>query len=392
MKRAACAFLAALMMISLAACSVLPNNKDAANTAAPTDEATEAPTAAPTEAPTEAPTPEPPAETPVPVYPTPGALGKLCEGPIFPEPVKYLVLKGDGDLFYVYNNIGELVRAFSAVDDEYDHTYAGFFGEDGICHNVRVATGEHVPYFEILGDMIFTTEWIFEDDYWGACLRSVLDDELNEIVSFETGEYMLGPCGGVLHIDGNYLVFDRDIGDWSMDTLSYTGMPKLLGPDGSFIREVDPTPFGGIAGVYGGKYIVGCTFTGEYDEWEERIMEYSLYTLDGKLVMKNVDPVQDSWFCSDDELGFIAEIRSFSYLTDENGVCYDSELNVVDSVPEYGADNALRERYWNLRPEGYEVVYWGMFQGVKNDEGEWLFKIFDPAYAEDHDPWGYGWY
>ena len=39
MKRAACAFLAALMMISLAACSVLPNNKDAANTAAPTDEA-----------------------------------------------------------------------------------------------------------------------------------------------------------------------------------------------------------------------------------------------------------------------------------------------------------------------------------------------------------------
>ena len=77
MKRAACAFLAALMIISLAACSVLPNNKEAANTAP----STEAPTAAPTEAPTEAPAPEPPNETPVPVYPTPGALGKLCGAP-----------------------------------------------------------------------------------------------------------------------------------------------------------------------------------------------------------------------------------------------------------------------------------------------------------------------
>ena len=404
MKRYLAFLLAALMLLSFAACA--KDEKEASSpteapTAAPTEAATEAPTEEPTEAPTEAPTEEPtpeptntPEPTEAPVFPGVPQTGKLVDGPIFTEPGKYLVLKGDGDLFYVYNSMGEFVKTISAVDDEYDHSGVGIFGEDGICHNVRIATGEPVPNFEILGDMLFTYEWVEEegDGYrYYPCLISVLNEDLTPKFSFEPGEMGLGEVGGILHIEGKYLVMERDIdwGDWESENvkINYVSTPKLLGPDGRLIKELDLSELGNIAGVYGGKYLVTKKSTGRFDEWGvEEEFEYAIYTLEGELVMDKVDPVYDSWFCADDEL-WMGDFHSYSYLTDENGVCYDAELNVVESVPEYGAPNRLREKFWELGYDDLVIDYWGTFVGVKTAEGEWLFKIYNPGYAEDHDQW-----
>ena len=94
-----------------------------APTEAPSAQAAETPglTYAPTSAPTEIPAPTAePTEVPEPTEaPDFSALlpkmGKLVDGPIFPEPFKYLVLPGESNMHYVYDANGELLYSFAAV-------------------------------------------------------------------------------------------------------------------------------------------------------------------------------------------------------------------------------------------------------------------------------------
>ena len=186
------------MLLTLAACG--RGGQDALRpTEAPTAAPTEAPSEAPTEAPADAPTPEP-TETPEPgptQAPDFSALvpqtGRLCDGPIFPEPGKYLVLSAGGALFLVYDNMGELIKTFSAVDDEYAFGYPGIYGEDGICKNVRISTGESVGWFSHFGDMVFTTNWVEEEDgKWTCYLEKMRDTDFNELFSLEAAPRTAG--------------------------------------------------------------------------------------------------------------------------------------------------------------------------------------------------------
>ncbi len=369
-------------MFCLSACAfVLPGGLSETET--PSVDPTAAPTAAPTEVP--AVTPDPNA-TPLPVYPTPGAIGKLCEGPIFPEPVKYLVLKGESDHFYVYNNMGELIRSFSAVDDEYAFGWPGFFGEDGICENVRIATGETVEPFALFGDFILRTVW-YDDEGWGIKLTSVMDCDFNELFSFDPDEApKLGECGGVLHIDGNYLVFGRKF-DWnsSEEKMDYLYDPVLYDKHGNVLRTVDPEPFGKIYGVFGGKYIIGGTVKEGYEGYWYDEYDLSLFTLDGEVVMSDIRPEWSSSFCADDEMSQ-GILLSTDWLTDKNGVKRGADLNAVDG----NLDTYMEER-------GLVAISWGtVYAGVRTTDGEWLFRIYDPRFASDSDAekaqyGGWGW-
>lgn len=373
-------------MFCLSACAfVLPGGLSETET--PSADPTAAPTAAPTEVP--AVTPDPNA-TPLPVYPTPGAIGKLCEGPIFPEPVKYLVLKGESDHFYVYNNMGELIRSFSAVDDEYAFGWPGFFGEDGICENVRIATGETVEPFALFGDFILRTEW-YDDEGWGVKLTSVMDCDFNELFSFDPDEApKLGECGGVLHIDGNYLVFGRKF-DWnsSEEKMDYLYDPVLYDEHGNVLRTVDPEPFGKIYGVFGGKYIIGGTVKEGYEGYWYDEYDLSLFTLDGEVVMSDIRPEWSSSFCADDEMSQ-GILLSTDWLTDKNGVKRGADLNAVDEIPDITERDRLNLRYGNLdsymEERGLVAISWGtVYAGVRTTDGEWLFRIYDPRFASDSD-------
>ena len=360
---------------------------------------TEAVTEAPTQAPTETPSEEPaePSSEPKPApsdNPYLPKLGRLCEGPIFPEPAKYLVISGESDIFYVYDNMGELVNTFHAVEDEYAWGYPGFFGEEGICEGVRVSDGEVVPYFNLFQDMIFYTSWFYDETSWGDKLDRMCNEDFEELFTPGSSgrEISFGNAGGVIHIDGKYLILDRDY-DWNDDDLStqlvYNSEPMLLDSDGSFIGTLDPSPFGTIIGVFAQKYLI-C-IPGNYAEpWKINETFYEnygcmLYTLDGTLVMEGLRPCANSYFVVDDEGGY-GQLRSAEYMELPDGDWLDEDFNRITDHPKYAGANPVFQRYGNIQ---FEDIYYSagrVYAGVRNvEDGSWLFRIYNPKLATDHD-------
>ena len=372
-----------------------------APTSAPTEAYTEAPTETPAEAPAQTPSGEPtdePAPTREPAEPAAAdnplmpRLGRLCDGPIFPEPAKYLVVSGESDIFYVYNNMGELISTFHAVEDEYAWGYAGFFGEEGICENVRISTGEKLEPFSLFQDMILFTSWYTDEHDWGDLLVRLCDEDFEEVFTREsTGlPLRLGSAGGVLHIDGKYLVLDRgvDYSNWTegADNVIYNSDPVLLDENGAFLRNVDPAPFERIFGVFGDKYIMGGSIKpGEYGYYLDEF-KINIYDLDGQLIMEDVYPEVCSVFAIDDE-SYLGALYAAEYLEDSAGNFYDKDLIPVSELPEGARDNPTRMRYGNLEFDDYVYHGWGsVYVGVKDAEGNWLFRIYNPHLATDHDP------
>ena len=379
--------MAAIMGFCIAACSSVTNEIESGSTAAQT------------EAPTSAPTPEPPAGTPVPVYPTPGKLGKLCEGPIFPEPAKYLVLKGESDLYYVYDDMGELVRIFSAESNDLTYGQPGFFGEDGICVSVRISTGEKLDPFNLFGDIVIRKGWYEVNGGQDREIRleCVMDSDFNELFSFKEEDMpVLGDSGGVLHLGGGFLVICRNY-NWYTSRIEYTSDPVLYDEHGNIIRTVDPTPFGLIYGVFGEKYVIGGTLREGFDGDDYGDYTYSLYDLNGDVVMKGVKPERGSVFCPYDESGWGYLVAAY-YLTDSKGVKRGPDLNEVDSFPAFGEESPLDLRYGNLfytmEAKGYLAEIWeGVYAGVRTKDGKWTFKIYNPRLGSDTDAerTSYGW-
>ncbi|MBR4657909.1 MAG: hypothetical protein IKP26_01465 [Clostridia bacterium] len=355
-------------------------------TAAPETEApaTEAPA---TEAPaTEAPATEAPAElTPNPFLPR---IGRLCDGPIFPEPAKYLVISGESDNFYVYDNMGELIETFHAVEDDFAWGYAGFFGPEGICENVRIATGERVEPFDIFDDMVLRTSWYSDDNSWGYKLTGLYNEDFGEVFSAESlgRELELGEAGGVLHVDGKYLVIGRRM-DWDADDdsdgLHYVAEPLLIDAEGRLTGTVDPAPFGRMFGVLGGKYLI-CSHSERFEPWE-LLDGYlcEIFTLDGQLVRQGVKPIAYSTYSADEELS-AGMLIAANYVEDEQGNFYDADLEPVSELPADAAVNPVRERYGNLQFDDRDYYGWGnVYVGVKDSEGNWLFRIYNPKLASD---------
>lgn len=398
MKRAAL-ILAIVFLLTLAACGRGGQNA-LRPTEAPAAAPTEAPSEAPTEAPAEAPTPEP-TETPEPgptQAPDFSALvpqtGRLCEGPIFPEPGKYLVLSAGGALFLVYDNMGELIKTFSAVDDEYAFGYPGIYGEDGICKNVRISTGESVGWFSHFGDMVFTTNWVeLEDGKWTCYLEKMRDTDFNELFSLEgrPEDGRVGSEGGVLHVGEDYLILDRHCvyHGSKPPELVYDSPIRVIGPDGAKKGEIDPALFPRqIMGVFGGKYLICGSGEPEMDPyyyWES--YKLSIWDLDGSMLMDKVHVVNYSDYTVNSEGGY-GVLLVGDYLEDEDGNCYGPDLERVVSIPEGADRDPFYERYGSHNFEDYQVFAyeWSVFQGIKDSEGNWLFRIYNPRYASDNIP------
>ncbi|MBR3383267.1 MAG: PT domain-containing protein [Clostridia bacterium] len=386
-----------LLIASLAGCGKADQHSSVP-TEAPTERLTESPTAEPTAAPTGAPTPEP---TEKPDFS--GLIpqtGRLCEGPIFPEPAKYLVISGEGDNFYVYDNMGELVKVFKAVEDEYAFGGPGFYGEDGICENVLISTGETLAPFHLFGSCFIFIDEDWENDSFR--LKRIADEDLQTLFEFSDEEAPeLGIAGGVLKLGDRFLVLEREpIWDFGE---SETNEDEILILDGKgkTVGRIDPEPFGNIIGVYADKYLISGERIPDGDEDELSYESYgfvcTLYDLDGNMIMDRVYPVFTSSFAIEDEVD-IGTLRYADYLRDSDGRYLDSDLKPVESIPEY-APSPTYLRYGNLNWEmeklGYSAEVWsGVYSGVRLiDEdrrpGEWTFRIYDPKLASDRDnsPW-----
>ncbi|MBR5948700.1 MAG: PT domain-containing protein [Clostridia bacterium] len=374
------------------------------------------PTAAPTEAATEEPAAVPTAE-PL-VFPTPGRTGNLIGGTLFDEPAKYFLIHGESNMHYVYDNCGALIASFSAGFDESSswHTSSGFYGEHGAPFGYSIERGEFLPpYYEVFGDIAidYTITYYLNDEgerSLGVFLEGIKDytfendvpmDAAPEYSVFEWSgaetasamkAYKLGWAGAVLHIDGKYLILDRDV-DLSKDYTYYapyliTVGASLLDENGAFIGNPDVSAFGVITGVFGGKYIIGehlldeSEWTqGEYGKTVQTI--HNLYTLSGELVASRITPIGYDGFTVDDEVNW-GRVVLANYFKDENGQFYDKELKAIaEPSLEQIYSEAPQRIYEPMEIEDRVFARGEVYAGIKDGEGNWLFRIYNPAGASD---------
>lgn len=382
--------------------------------AAPTETPTAAPTAVPTEAPmavpTEGPTPKPtgrPTAPPdmgeMPDFPSTVRLGNLIGGELFPEPAKYLVIPGESGLHYVYDNRGELVDTFLSTGcmsdaDGMDDAH-GFYGEYGICHGYSLKEKALVTWdrFYFQGNCYLRAGLYVYEVCDASCENpkrfSGDPDSMQEFnlavdepqISAETCD--IGLCGCIFKLDDRYLAIEA----WPDSTVSYEDDDywskvyecayanirgaRLYDENLCLLNEqVDFEALGRVSGVFGNRYIYS---------------EGSILTLDGERVMENIELIQKGSWSFDisghftDEPSDKGEITYVygDYIVDENGVCYGRDLKVVDrsevekQQPDYIFDPIL--------PEDRAFVRRGVYAGIKNGEGNWLFRIYDPRSTFD---------
>ncbi|MBR0135201.1 MAG: hypothetical protein IJM18_03290 [Clostridia bacterium] len=389
MKRIVSVILVFSMLI-LAGCKSPAENKTGMETPAE-DPALSIETAAPTPAPadTSAPSDEP-AATPAPSeapeygdFPEMPKLGRLTDGPIFPEPAKYLVLPGESNMHYVFNNMGELLGSFAMSTDEETEFQYGFFGEDGICCWHRLSDFSEIKPLCYFNDFALRMEYAepkpgdWEHGRWE--LTELLDSDLNTIAVYKKGEISFGKLGGIMRFDGGYLVVAREYG--------FTTMGKLIQLDknGRKIGEIDPTPFGMIFGVFGDKYIIRMRETNVLDEdTGYYTYKYDILSIEGRVLMTDVEPVVKCSFLIDYEI-FYGGLASAYYLKSSSGTYYDSDLKPIPKPSDEELEaRPVTSKYGIMYLDGYRVHDYGVYYGVTDDDGNWLFRIYNPQLVSDH--------
>ncbi len=312
-------------------------------------------------------------------------LGNLTGGRIFPEPAEYLVLGGSGGVRYVYSSMGELRGIFQSHLD-----YTGFYGAYGVCGNFSLKLMDHFPK----GEYVLRCADVFvggmhrEDDNMIAV--SITDWRCENTVMIEGGGIDLGRCGTLFHVENKYLAVFKDYSNRADIEYAEPDIVKLtlIDQDGSIIGEIDDAPFKTIEGVLGGKYLV-CydenNVVFDADDW----VLYDLYDISGNLIEEKVVV---RWY------------NDFSYTMfgdyyKKNGKWYDCEDNEYDAFPR---ENAMSDIYWaterielegvSIRNGGWRADSWGIqtdrgiYAGVVDEEGSWLFKIYSPALDSDSKP------
>lgn len=381
-------------------------------TAVPTEEPTAALTETPTAEPTEAPTAEP---TPALVFPTPGRLGKLIDGPLFDEPAAYFVLEGESDLKYVFDRFGELVTVINAAEYEEPNwsQHPAFYTEHGMPYGYSIERGEWMPPYRFFDNMAITisqSSYLNENGErdFSFFITDIKDDRLEKTILmdnapefvFVDGEentrtqraFKIGWAGGILHVDGVYLVYGATMENYGEEsqTLAYREC-LMLDEAGNRIGEIDLSVFGRVRGVFGGKYIIGERYLDESERYEDSngytvYSETNLYTLSGELVMSRVRPYSTGGFVVDEELYF-GSIYTARFLNDENGTFYDKDLNPIPEPDEdelHVDPEKFTRNYFALQINDRQIVSGnGVYAGIKDGEGNWLFKIYNPAGASD---------
>lgn len=347
---------------------------------------TEAPvrTSAPTEAPTEAstltplPTPEPdPTPTPNPFQPP--KLGNLIGGPLLPEPYKYFVLKGEGDLFYVYDTMGELVKIIAFGDYYEDRSPVGIYGEYGMIGGFSFKLMDSIENYDRFAESVLH----FEDGE----LIEIMDAYYENPIPIKQNGLGIGKHGGVLHLDGKYLLLDAEY-DEQNGKMDY-GRCVWLDNEGTVIGEFDPTPFGVIRGVLAEKYLI-C---------EESIMENASFNckviaLEGEVLISGIEPVKDGWFCHD----FYEAIEGIGWYCASFDCVKVGEKKWL-RINKYGsfvpAEEYPDHSYYpdiNTGPisltsrvlvTDHGSGSSGIYAGIKDRKGNWLFRIYDPSLVSD---------
>lgn len=395
------ALFAALLLLTQAACV---SNVKPRNTPAPTEEATvkatEAPTAIPPAVPTAVPTAEPI------VFPTPGRLGNLVNGEaVLPDGMEYFVLDGESNIRYVYDRYGELVTSFNAAEDGWlrEWSVSGIYGKYGIPYGYMIAQREKlVGNYICFGDRLFEYEWIHgfkqenrelveRHDY---ILTGLWDAELEKHIEFEPEcIWGLGEHGGILPIDGKLVVINGMMKDENGER-AWEYEATVIDENGGFIKQLNMeyiVSAENIIGVLGNRYLLTASDGephplekgGGYN-WYEKC---SIFTLDGECVMT------DCWasgreFCSSEY--FVGKGLFYSNcFVNAQGDVFDSDLNPLYTLPE---DTDLNQV--NIMPTdkssvfhsyncGYTVEQSGVYAGVKDEAGNWVFRIYNPMLASD---------
>ena len=431
MKKSLIFTLALLLFASACAPNVKPQTTPeptAQITAAPTEKPTEEPTAAPTEMPTAVPTEEPTA-TPrirptappdsgeMPSFPGAVQLGNLIGGELFPEPGMYFVLDGESDLKYVYDRFGELVTTFGAEDNEFNHwDRAGIYGVHGAPFGYSIERDEMLPDYQRFGDILIQTEyWEYIDEngekrgsHFITDIKKINheDSDLMKAASEYTfvqtayvereskveeiarRAFKVGYAGAVVKIDGKYLILDRSIefGSDSPVLTLHTNSALLVSESGEVLGELDTSPFGRIEGVFGGKYIIGAQLVPEGEQTVDGGFSFdrlNLYTISGELVMERVCPLYYQRYYPEDEFCITTEYAD--HLQTIDGSFYNAELERIEEPsPEerYGGERA--DIYGALRMADRVVEQSEIYTGIKDGEGNWLFRIYRPRFVNDH--------
>ncbi|MBQ1818456.1 MAG: hypothetical protein II124_07460, partial [Clostridia bacterium] len=236
----------------------------------------------------------------------------------------------------------------------------------------------------------------FTEDWVNGCFRlyRVADEDLNTVIAFsEEDAPEMGEYGGVLFVQGEMWVLHRsaEYTDEGQAIVNDEDV-KVYDMQGNLLRTFDPEPFGQILAVFADKYIIGGTRL-PYDEFvdmeDTSFWDYdcTLYTLDGKKVMKHIHPSYGSFFCIEDESGD-GQLASVQYIKDAEGRAYDGGLDPVDKLPGDLWRDDVDFRYECLNSDmdelGFRCVTWDpLYNGVKNADGEWLFRIYNPKTAQD---------
>ncbi len=406
MKKLAALF--ALLLLASSACTpnVKPQNTPeptAEITAAPTDVPTEAPTAAPTDVPTEAPgTPAKPEL----VFPTPGRLGNLVNGEaVLPEGMEYFVLDGESDIHYVYDRFGELEATFTAPSDDYTcwSNAAGIYGEYGVPYGYCIKRGDMMPENIIdFANRLFEYRKIEDDEegyseyagYYGFVLTAFWDKKLEGRIEFDS-PVGFGFGGSILPVDDKLIVITSRDTEENGEQISQTEA-IILDENGEIIGDLDPAPFGGldkIDGVLADRYLLVRADDEfhplELDREWRRYVKYDLYSLSGECVLRDRWAIPSERFHYWDGVG-----RGLVYANcfiNRQGEVFDGDLNLLYTVPE-GTDLSS----FNIEPSeygsifhnkndlcGYTVDQEGIYAGVKDEAGNWEFKIYNPKLASD---------
>ncbi|MBR3459268.1 MAG: PT domain-containing protein [Clostridia bacterium] len=402
MKRIAVLLFALTMLLTscVPSQSVHGDETAATYTESPTDAPSELPTSEPSELSSELPSAEPSFE--VNEFPDFSDLipktGRLVDGPIFPEPYKYLVLSGESDMHYVYNNMGELLYSFSAfVDEEGDPPCSGLFTADGISCWHRLKDNTVTTPFRVFHDLAVTVKWFEDEDGFDshACITLIRDLNLENPREFAKDELNLGDVGGIMKLKDKYIVVNRDYDSIFGDDDECCDTITVYDSSLNKIGTLDPELFRGIAGIYADKYIICLKDLGE-DYWTTTT--YSLYTPEGELVMDDVIVYRGNSFCLDSEMGSVYGFFESDFLTDKDGNNFDRELKPIDEIPDIYEYYKLPSRFFGAyEADGY-VVYdrftyrsSDVYSGIKDKDGNWVFRIYSPAFASDSDNtrWGF---
>lgn len=381
----------------------------AAPTEKPTDGPTTAPTAAPSEDPSGAPTAEPTAPlAPAVVFPTPGRLGNLVNGgSVLPEGMAYFVLDGESDIHYVYDRFGELLTTFTAPSDDFNcwSDSAGIYGEYGVPYGYCIKRGEMMPEDIIdFANRLFEYRKIWDEEdeyseyaeYHGFVWTAFWDKKLERRIEFDR-PMGFGFGAGILPVDDKLILIADRNAEENGEQVAITEA-IMLDENGKVIGDFDPEPFGGIdmiEGVFADRYLLikadDESHPLELDGDWPWYRKYDLYSLSGECVMRDcwLDP-QDRFFYWD---GCGRGLIYANCFINRQGEVYGSDLSVRYTVPDgtdlHSFDITTSENdsifciYYRC---GYTVDQEGIYAGVKDEAGNWVFKIYNPKLASDSQP------